>query len=73
VLVLSGAQVEALLDLRTLIDALGPAMTELSAGRAQAPELVGCEWPAAVSHPAVFEPLNRGKPGLLGARARLFS
>jgi alanine dehydrogenase len=41
VLVLSGAQVEALLDLGALIDALGPAMAELSAGRAQAPERVG--------------------------------
>jgi ornithine cyclodeaminase len=40
-LVLDSGQVEALLDLRALIDALGPAMAELSAGRAQAPERVG--------------------------------
>jgi alanine dehydrogenase len=40
VLVLDSAQVGALLDLGALIDALGPAMAELSAGRAQAPERV---------------------------------
>ncbi|GGV84691.1 ornithine cyclodeaminase [Streptomyces griseoloalbus] len=36
-LVLGRSQVEALLDLDALIDALGPAMADLSAGRASAP------------------------------------
>jgi ornithine cyclodeaminase len=39
-LVLTGAQVEALLDLDALIDALAPAMADLSAGRASVPERV---------------------------------
>lgn len=39
-LVLTGAQVEALLELDALIGALGEAMAELSAGRASAPERV---------------------------------
>jgi ornithine cyclodeaminase len=40
VLVLTGAQVEALVDLDALIDALAPAMADLSAGRASAPDRV---------------------------------
>jgi alanine dehydrogenase len=36
-LVLTGAQVEALLDLDELIDALAAAMADLSAGRASVP------------------------------------
>lgn len=39
-LVLSRSQVEALLDLDELIDALAPAMADLSAGRAAAPDRV---------------------------------
>lgn len=39
-LVVSGAQAEALLDLGALIDALAGAMAELSAGRASAPDRV---------------------------------
>jgi len=39
-LVLSRAQVEDLLDLDALIDALGPAMADLSAGRASVPDRV---------------------------------
>jgi alanine dehydrogenase len=45
VLVLSGAQVGELLELPALIDALGPAMAELSAGRAQAPARVAASVP----------------------------
>jgi alanine dehydrogenase len=40
VLVLGRSQVEALLDLDALIDALAPAMADLSAGRASAPDRV---------------------------------
>jgi alanine dehydrogenase len=40
VLVLSGAEVRALLDLDALIDALAAAMAELSAGRASVPERI---------------------------------
>ncbi len=39
-LVLTGAQVEALLDLDELIDALAAAMADLSAGRASAPDRI---------------------------------
>ncbi|MEU9096474.1 ornithine cyclodeaminase family protein [Streptomyces sp. NPDC048361] len=39
-LVLGGAQVEALLDVDSLIDALAPAMADLSAGRASVPDRV---------------------------------
>jgi alanine dehydrogenase len=41
VLVLTGDEVAALLDLDALIDALGPAMADLSAGRASVPERIG--------------------------------
>lgn len=44
-LVLSRAQVEVLLDMRTLIDALAVAMADLSAGRAFAPGRVGISVP----------------------------
>jgi ornithine cyclodeaminase len=40
VLVLNGAQVEALVDLDALIDALASAMADLSSGRASAPDRV---------------------------------
>jgi ornithine cyclodeaminase len=40
-LVLGAADVRALLDLDALIEALGPAMADLSAGRASAPDRVG--------------------------------
>lgn len=39
-LVLGRAQVEALLDMDSLIDALASAMTDLSAGRASSPDRV---------------------------------
>ena len=39
-LVLTRAQVEALLDVDALIDALAPAMADLSAGRASVPDRV---------------------------------
>jgi ornithine cyclodeaminase/alanine dehydrogenase-like protein (mu-crystallin family) len=39
-LVLTRSQVEALLDLDALIDALAPAMADLSAGRASTPDRV---------------------------------
>jgi ornithine cyclodeaminase/alanine dehydrogenase-like protein (mu-crystallin family) len=45
VLVVSRAQAEALLDMRTLIDALAVAMADLSAGRAAAPERAGVALP----------------------------
>src|SRR6266487_3521757 len=41
VLVLSRAQTEALLDIDALIEALAPAMADLSAGRASAPDRIG--------------------------------
>jgi alanine dehydrogenase len=44
-LVLTGAQVEALLDLDELIDALASAMADLSAGRASAPDRIGAVVP----------------------------
>src|SRR2546426_4491996 len=44
-LVLTGAQVEALLDLDALIDALAPAMADLSAGRAVVPARVAAVLP----------------------------
>lgn len=40
-LVLSESQVEGLLDLDALIDALAPAMADLSAGRASVPDRIG--------------------------------
>jgi ornithine cyclodeaminase/alanine dehydrogenase-like protein (mu-crystallin family) len=40
VLVLNGAQVEALVDLDALIDALASAMADLSSGSASAPDRV---------------------------------
>ncbi|MFI0907780.1 ornithine cyclodeaminase family protein [Streptomyces sioyaensis] len=45
-LVLGRSQVEALLDLDALIDALASAMTDLSAGRAAAPDRVAVRVPA---------------------------
>jgi ornithine cyclodeaminase/alanine dehydrogenase-like protein (mu-crystallin family) len=45
VLVLTGAQVEALLDLDELIDALAAAMADLSAGRASAPDRIAAVVP----------------------------
>jgi alanine dehydrogenase len=45
VLVLSRSQTEALLDVDTLIDALAPAMADLSAGRASAPDRIGVQVP----------------------------
>jgi alanine dehydrogenase len=44
-LVLTGSQVEELLDLDELIDALGAAMADLSAGRASAPNRIGAVVP----------------------------
>ncbi|MBO0775656.1 MAG: ornithine cyclodeaminase family protein, partial [Actinobacteria bacterium] len=44
-LVLSQAQIEALLDTPALIDALAPAMADLSAGRASAPDRVAAQVP----------------------------
>ncbi len=46
-LVLSRAEVEALLDLDALIDALAEAMADLSAGRASVPNRVAAEVPPA--------------------------
>jgi ornithine cyclodeaminase len=46
-LVLTGAQVEALLDLDALIDALASAMADLSAGRAVVPARVAAVLPGA--------------------------
>ena len=40
-LVLSRSEVEELLDLDALVDALGPAMADLSAGRASVPDRIG--------------------------------
>src|SRR5215470_14424225 len=40
-LILNRSQVEALLDIDALIDALAPAMADLSAGRASAPDRIG--------------------------------
>jgi alanine dehydrogenase len=40
VLILNGAQVEALVDLDALIDALASALADLSSGRASAPDRV---------------------------------
>jgi alanine dehydrogenase len=45
VLVLSRAQVESLLDLDTMIDALAPAMADLSAGRASVPDRIAATVP----------------------------
>jgi alanine dehydrogenase len=45
VLVLTGAQVEALLDLDELIDAVAAAMADLSAGRASVPDRTGAVVP----------------------------
>jgi alanine dehydrogenase len=45
VLVLTGAQVEELLDLDELIDALAAAMADLSAGRASAPDRIAASVP----------------------------
>jgi alanine dehydrogenase len=45
VLVLTGAQVEELLDLDDLIDAVAAAMADLSAGRASAPDRIGAVVP----------------------------
>ncbi len=45
-LVLTGTQAEALLDIDTLIDALASAMADLSAGRASVPERVAALVPA---------------------------
>ena len=39
-LVLNGAQIEALVNLNALIDALASAMADLSSGRASAPDRV---------------------------------
>jgi ornithine cyclodeaminase len=44
-LVVTGAQVEALLELDALIDALASAMADLSAGRASVPERVAAQVP----------------------------
>lgn len=44
-LVLTGAQVEELLDLDDLVDALAAAMGDLSAGRASAPDRIGAVVP----------------------------
>lgn len=44
-LVLTGAQVEELLDLDELIDALAAAMADLSAGRASAPDRIAAVVP----------------------------
>ncbi|WP_448627480.1 ornithine cyclodeaminase family protein [Geodermatophilus sp. URMC 64] len=46
-LVLTGDEVAALLDLDALIDALAPAMADLSAGRASVPERTGAVVPEA--------------------------
>jgi ornithine cyclodeaminase len=45
VLVLTGEEIAGLLDLDALIDALGPAMADLSAGRASAPLRLGAVVP----------------------------
>ena len=47
-LVLTGAQVEALLDLDELIEALAAAMADLSAGRATAPDRVAAVTPGGL-------------------------
>jgi ornithine cyclodeaminase len=47
VLVLSRSDVQALLDLDALIDALAPAMADLSSGRASVPDRVGAFVPAS--------------------------
>ena len=46
-LVLSGEEVEALLDLDALIDALATAMADLSSGRASVPDRIAAEVPGA--------------------------
>jgi alanine dehydrogenase len=43
--VLTGEEIAALLDLEALIDALGPAMADLSAGRASVPNRIGAVVP----------------------------
>ena len=45
-LVLGSSQVESLLDMDALIDALAPAMVDLSAGRASVPDRVAAQVPA---------------------------
>jgi alanine dehydrogenase len=45
VLVLTGDEIAALLDLDALIDALAPAMADLSAGRASVPDRIGAVVP----------------------------
>src|SRR2546430_13401373 len=47
-LVLTGAQVEALLDLDALIDALAGAMVDLSTGEASAPDRVAALTPGGL-------------------------
>jgi ornithine cyclodeaminase/alanine dehydrogenase-like protein (mu-crystallin family) len=47
VLILSGAEVEALLDLGALVDALAGAMADLSAGAASMPARIAAEVPGA--------------------------
>lgn len=44
-LVLNRSEIEELLDLSALIDALGPAMADLSAGRASVPDRIGAAVP----------------------------
>jgi alanine dehydrogenase len=63
VLFLSGAEVERLLDLDALIDALAGAMADLSAGRASAPPRIG----AAVAERSAFLGAMPGYVPSLGA------
>ncbi|MCW2703439.1 MAG: ornithine cyclodeaminase [Blastococcus sp.] len=44
-LVLTGDEIAGLLDLDALIDALGPAVADLSAGRASVPDRIGAVVP----------------------------
>jgi ornithine cyclodeaminase/alanine dehydrogenase-like protein (mu-crystallin family) len=64
VLVLSGAEVRALLDLDALIDALAEAMADLSAGRACAPDRIAALVPEA-------DGLLAAMPGYVPSRAAL--